>query len=315
MRIHNYRDQVAGSGKRVLLCEPDARIVEAAQQLRKEGIVEPVLVGDTQAFSEHGSIEGIEVIPVKPEQYEHQYYELRKHKDISQEEARKALEDPALYSCMLLRDNQADGLVCGATWPTARTLRAALHTLRKGRAFSYFILRTGQGDYVFADCAFNIQPTAEELAEIAYGAGIETQWLGLPVNIAMLSFSTYGSAKHADQEKVARATQLLKEKAADKNWKIGGEMQVDAALDKAVGKSKAPDSQVQGDATVFIFPDLDAANIGYKLVQRFAHDEAVGPIISGLAKPVNDLSRGCTAEEAADTCYVTAWQSMHADQT
>ncbi len=308
--------RTAAKGRRILLCEADPRIVKAAHQLLEEGIVTPILVGETDSFHHIAqaadvSLEGIEIRAIEPAKYADKYHELRKHKGISKEDAEKALADPAFYCTMLLDAKEADGLVCGASWPTANTLRPALQILREGLVSSYFVMRHEKGDYVFSDCALNVQPTAEQLGQIAFLAGKEAERLGLPVRIALLSFSTVGSASHPDQEKVMHATELARKLVADagKDWKVGGELQLDAAIVPAVGKSKAPDSPVQGDATVLVFPDLDAGNIGYKLVQRFGGAQAIGPILTSLRRPVSDLSRGCSAQDVVEVAYVTAWQA------
>ncbi len=318
MRILNYHEQIKGLGKHILLCENDKRIISAVRTLKDEGEIEPVLLGDRALFEETAlsaglSLADITIIPIEPDRFAQKYFDIRKHKGISFDDALKSVSDPAVYGCLLLDSGQVDGLVCGCTWPTSNTLRAALQILRKGLAFSYFIMRAGQGDYLFADCAFNIQPSAQELSQIAYGAGLEAEWIGLKPRIALLSFSTYGSASHPDQKKVSVATALLlsRIKEEGKDWVVGGEIQVDTAMDPETAMIKAPNSPLKGNATVMIFPDLDAANIGYKLVQRFTHCEAIGPLISGFRKPVNDLSRGASVQDIIDTCYLTAWQSLH----
>lgn len=293
-----------GRGAKILFCEDDERIVKAVQELQEEGTITPILVTNNP-------IQGIECITIKPEEYAEQYYEIRQHKGISLEDARKTLEHPAFYASILLANGRADGLVCGASWPTADTIRPALHVLRKGLASSTMLMETNKGLYVFADCAFNVQPNAAELAQIAINSAEVAQRLGIHPKIAMLSFSTIGSASHPDQKKVADATVLVAEHIAQhqKDWVVSGEYQVDAAMVPSVAEKKAPGQAIKGDANVFIFPDLDAGNIGYKLVQRFTDSEAIGPILTGFTKPVNDLSRGCTVNEIKQVAYITAWQA------
>ncbi len=293
---------------RIALCEPDERVVQAARTLKDQGLLTPVFVGDRESFSSFGIPVGdIDVTPVDPERFAQEYFDLRKHKGISFEDAAKTAADPAFFSVLLARAGEVDGVVAGATWPTAQTILPALHVLRDGFASSSFVMKTSLGDFVFADCAFNIQPNAEELAQIALSAGLLAEQLGWSPRIALLSFSTVGSASHPDQEKVMQATTRLKGLLAEqgKDWAVYGEVQLDAAIIPEIGKSKGSG----GDANVLVFPDLDAGNIGYKLVSRFANAESVGPIMTGFSKPVNDLSRGCTVDEIIDVCCVTAWQA------
>lgn len=304
----DFRDFAKEHPARIALCEPDERIVRAARILADQGLCTPVFVGEREAFSECGVPVGdIDVIPIAPERFAQEYVDVRKHKGISLEDAVKTVADPAFFSVLLARSGEVDGVVAGATWPTANTIRPALHVLRGGFASSSFVMKTSLSDFVFADCAFNIQPNPEELAQIAFNAGLLAEQLGWSPRIAMLSFSTVGSASHPDQEKVAQATAYLKQLLSEqhRNWTAYGEVQLDAAIIPAVGKQKG----TGGDANVLVFPNLDAGNIGYKLVSRFANAESVGPIMTGFSRPVNDLSRGCTVDEIIDVCCVTAWQA------
>jgi phosphate acetyltransferase len=299
----------------ILFCEPDARIIQAAHTLKKEGKITPILIGDAQAYHQAAAnetlLEGIEILPVNASLYAKKYFEKRKHKGISIEQAHTECQHPATFATMHLLNTNADALVCGATWPTSETLRPALRLLAKDLASSYFLMDTEHGEYLFADCALNVQPTAEQLSQIAINTAQAANKLGKQPKIAMLSFSTIGSAQHPDQEKVRKATQLvhthIEEEGLD--WMVSGEIQVDAAMNKTVAQHKAPKESLKGDANIFVFPDLDAANIGYKLVQRFTGCDAVGPIITGLAKEVNDLSRGCTAEEIVQVAQLSVWNA------
>ncbi|MFT4249977.1 MAG: phosphotransacetylase [Candidatus Woesearchaeota archaeon] len=288
----------------ILFCEADKRILQAAQTLQQEG-KNVLLVGDKEAYD---AIEEttLQVIPIEPETYAQEYYERRKHKGITLQQAKQALTEPATYACMLLAQNKADVLIAGATWPTSKTLRPALQLLKKGLASSYFLMKTNKGEYYFADCALNIQPTSQELAQIAINTAQAAQKKGVKPKIAMLSFSTAGSAAHTDQEKVAQATTTVQKHIQENNlnWIVEGEIQVDAALNTEVTKQKNPDTTLHGEANILIFPDLDAANIGYKLVQQYTGCQAIGPIITGLQKEVHDLSRGCSAEEIVELARV-----------
>lgn len=312
----DFRAHARQAPKRIILCENDERVLRAARTLADEGLCVPVLVGSWEEFNAtakaHGfTLDSIEAIAIEPQRYAQQYHELRKHKNITEDDALRTLADPAYFSCMLLLDGQADGLVCGATWSTANTLRPALQLLRGGHVASYFIMRTTKGDYLFGDCALNVRPNEDELSQIAVSIALEAERLGIEPHIAMLSHSSEGSAHDPDEEKVQHAARAARAKARElgKGWPISDDIQVDAAMDEEIGEHKAPHGMVHGDATVFIFPDIDAGNIGYKLVQRFAGAEAIGPITTNLKRPVNDLSRGCTSEEVVDVCCITAWQA------
>jgi len=293
---------------RIALLEADERVVSAARFLADHKLVTPIFVGEREAFSQFGVPVGdIECIAINPERFAQEYFELRKHKGITLEDATRTLADPAFFATMLCKANAVDGVVGGATWPTANTILPALHILRDGLASSFFLMKTSLGEFFFADCAFNVQPSAQDLAHIAFATALASEEMGFSPRIAMLSFSTIGSASHPDQEKVAQATVGLKKLVSENNksWPVYGEVQLDAAIDPRIGASKG----AGGDANVLVFPDLDAGNIGYKLVSRFASATSIGPIMTGFSRPVNDLSRGCTVEEIVDVCCVTAWQA------
>ena len=291
----------------ILFCEADARIIQAAHQLQAEENITVILVGDKQAYQQAAAhqnhLEGIEILPVNPQLYADTYYEKRKHKQISKEDALSACNDPVTFSCLHLLAGHADTLVCGATWPSKTTFKPALQLLSDGVASTYFLMDTDKGEYLFGDCALNIQPDSKQLAQIAINTATAAQRMDMTPKVAMLSFSTKGSAKHPDQEKVTQATKIVTDYIKDhnKDWVVSGEIQVDAALNQEVAQHKAPTSLIQGDANILIFPDLDAANIGYKLVQQFSGCKAIGPFTSGLSKEVNDLSRGASTQEIIET--------------
>ena len=262
---------------------------------------------------------------IDPESYERMdeivntLVEIRKSKGITAEEAKKMLEDPLYLGVMLVKLNIADGMVSGAIHATASVLRPALQILKTDPSSelvsAFFIMDCPNksygedGVFLFADCALNQNPTSAELSGIAASSAKSFEaFVGSEAKIAMLSHSSKGSAKHADVDKVVEAVKLAKEKYPD--LKVDGELQLDAAIVPEIGTQKAPDSAVAGKANVLIFPDLDAGNIGYKLVQRLAGAEAYGPVLQGIAKPVNDLSRGCSAEDIVGVIAITAIQAQ-----
>lgn len=255
----------------------------------------------------------------KFEQYANKLYELRKQKGLTEEQARQLLLDPVYYGMMMVKEDDADGLVSGANHSTADTLRPALQILKTAPdtklVSAFFIMDVPDCNYgeegvlLFGDCALNENPSAENLAEIARcSANSFKTFVGKEPKVAMLSYSTYGSASSDMVDKVKEATRIVKENCPD--LIVDGELQLDAAIIPAIGKKKAPDSKLGGSANVLIFPDLNSGNIGYKLVQRFARAEAYGPICQGIAKPVNDLSRGCSAEDVAGVIAFTAVQAQ-----
>lgn len=234
-------------------------------------------------------------------------YELRKHKGLTIDEAKKLILDPAYFSCMLLKSGVADGLVAGAKWTTANTLRPALQIIKTKPTKSIvtgamLMLKKGKEPKLFADISLNVNPTSEELSEIAISSAEFMQdVVKVEPRVALLSYSTHGSAQSDMVTKVANATQLAKKS----NFKIDGEMQADSALNIITAKKKGIKSEVGGHANVLIFPDLNAGNIGYKMVAYFGEYRAIGPIMLNFNKPVNDLSRGCTTSEIVDTVVIT----------
>ena len=305
----------------------EKRNLEAAAECLKEELADIILIGKKDKIIEAaGSFDVSKAIFVDPETYDRMdemvagLAEARKSKGMTLEEARKILMDDSLFvAVMLVKMGVADGMVSGAIHSTADTLRPALQILKTAPGTvlvsSFFIMVTKTPQYgddgilLFADCALNQNPNPAELACIAGdSAKSYNAFIGKEARVAMLSHSTMGSAKHADVTKVVDAVKIAKEKYPD--LKLDGEIQLDAAIVKEVGELKAPNSTVAGKANVLVFPDIDAGNIGYKLVQRFGNAEAFGPILQGIAKPVNDLSRGCSANDIVAVVALTSVQAQ-----
>lgn len=302
---------------RILLPEwTDSRIIEAAKSIKDQKIAQIVLFDEDAASSL-----GVESINPKNEDLKAEYaqtlFELRKHKGVTFESALEMLSNSSVFAMVALQRGDVDGVVTGAITPSQEVLSNALRIVgvaEGSRLVSSLFLMVFDDNHkrygenlIFSDCAMNISPNSEELAEIAQSAyEAADSFLSESPNLAMLSFSTNQSANHAEVDKVRVATELLKSKLPDVN--IIGNVQLDAALDANVLQIKDPDSSFLPPANVFIFPNLDAGNIGYKLVQRFSGARAIGPILQGLSKPVNDLSRGCSVDEIINTVVVTANQ-------
>lgn len=302
----------------------DDRVLEAARKIVDAGIADVIVVGNPAAIAEKGhNLEGVTVIdnmgdPLRKELAEG-LFELRKAKGMTPEEADSLMDDVMYFGTMLLKTGRADGLVGGACHATKDVLHPALRIIETAPGSklvsSFFVMEVPDcafgdaGTFMFADCAVCIQPNAEELSEIAIAtANSYEKIFGSEARVAMLSHSSYGSVKDADTDKVTEALAIAKQKAPERA--IDGELQADAALVPSVAASKAPDSPVAGKANVLVFPDLDAANIGYKLVQRLAKAEAYGPILQGLGAPMNDLSRGCSADDIVGVAAITAVQAQ-----
>ena len=302
---------------RILLPEStDSRIIAAAKSIKDQKIAQIVLFDEESASSL-----GLESINLKNEDLKAQYaqtlFELRKHKGVTVESALEMLSNKSVFAMMALQRGDVDGVVTGAITPSQEVLSNALRIVGVAEGSklvsSLFLMVFDDnhsmygGNLIFSDCAMNINPNSEELAEIAKSAYETAQsFLTQSPKLAMLSFSTNQSAKHAEVDKVREATELLRSSLPDIN--VIGNVQLDAALDPDVLKIKDSDSSFLPPANVFIFPNLDAGNIGYKLVQRFSGARAIGPILQGLSKPVNDLSRGCSVDEIINTVVVTANQ-------
>ena len=306
--------------KTIVFPEPTGeRILRAASRLGEEELVKPVLIGNEEAVNNlanelNVSISNCEIIdPANYEKMDEMVsaFVERRNGKVNEEDARDILLDENYFGTMLVYLGEADGLVSGAAHSTSDTVRPALQIIKTKegvqKTSGVFVMVRNDEKYVFADCAINIAPTSEDLAEIAVESARTAQLFDIEPRVAMLSFSTKGSAKSEETERVIKAVELAKEK--DPNLLIDGEFQFDAAFVPSVAKKKAPDSVIQGDANVFIFPSLEAGNIGYKMTERLAGFEAVGPILQGLNKPVNDLSRGCSEEDAYKLALITAAQA------
>ena len=305
----------------------DIRTYQAASSVIKEGTAKVVLIGTNEEIKEHAKdidISGATVIDPrtndKTASYIEKLVELRKNKGLTKEDAEDLLLNNYLYyGVMMVKMGDAGGMVAGASHSTADVLRPSLQILKtkpgSKLVSSFFVMVVpdcdlgDNGTFVFADCGLEQNPDAERLANIAVSAAESFEALvGGEAKVAMLSHSSMGSAKHPDVDKVVEATKIARELAPGVS--IDGELQLDAAIVPAIGKSKAPNSKVAGNANVLVFPDLDSGNIGYKLVERLAKAEAYGPITQGIAAPVNDLSRGCSAEDIAGLVAITAVQAQ-----
>lgn len=298
----------------------DERILKAAGRLASENLVTPILIGNIEEVQAKASELGVSLDAAEiydPESYADMdqmvasFVERRKGK-ATEEDARKILTDENYFGTMLVYMNKANGLVSGATHSTADTVRPALQIIKTKQGVKktsgVFIMVREDEKYVFADCAINIAPDAMDLAEIAIESAKTAEMFDLEPRVAMLSFSTKGSAKSEETERVAEA--VAEAKRREPSLVLDGEFQFDAAFVPSVAKSKAPGSVIQGDANVFIFPSLEAGNIGYKIAQRLGGFEAVGPILQGLNSPVNDLSRGCNEEDVYKLAIITAAQGL-----
>jgi len=304
----------------------DIRTIKATAMVLEKGYANIVLVGEEEkinALKGDLNIDGAKIVnPLtsdKFDDYANTLYELRKHKGMTIEQARETIKNPLYWGVMMVKKGEADGMVAGAINSTANTLRPALQILKTAPntklVSSFFIMVVpdcefgSNGTFLFSDCGLVENPSAEDLSEIALASAKSFENLvGDEPKVAMLSYSSYGSAKSDLTQKVVEATRLAKEKAP--GLLLDGELQADAALVPSVGASKAKGSPVAGQANVLVFPDLNSGNISYKLVQRLAKAEAYGPILQGIAKPVNDLSRGCSAEDIVGVITITAVQAQ-----
>ena len=327
--LDSIKEKAKADVKHILLPEgSEERTVQAARIITDEKIAKVTLLGDEEEIKKVAEkfnvcLCGIDIInPLTDPDFEHYangFYELRKAKGMTPEKARETIKNTLFYACMMIKEGKADGMVSGAINTTGNTLRPGLQIIKMAKGIntisSCFIMEIPNKEYgdnglmLFGDCAININPNPDELASIAIAtANTAKTLLGMDPKVAMLSFSTKGSAKHENVDKVTAALAKVKELAPDLD--VDGELQADAAMVPKVAALKAPGSKVAGHANVLIFPDLQAGNIGYKLVQRLAGAEAAGPVSQGFAKPINDLSRGCSIADIVSVVAITAVQAQ-----
>ena len=332
--IEKIKERAKQNIKTIVLPEAeDIRTLKATEIVINEQYAKIILIGNKEKILKKTqeneiNIEGAQIIEPKTsenyEKYANLLYDLRKNKGMTEEKAKELVLDPVYFGMLMLKDKQseADGLVSGAAHSTADTLRPALQILKTAPntklVSAFFVMEVPDcqygenGTFIFGDAGLNANPTPEELSEIAISSSKSfRQLVNKEPKVAMLSYSTHGSAKSESTEKVIEATKILKEKAPE--LKADGELQLDAAIIPEISESKAPNSNIKGEANVLIFPNLDAGNIGYKLVQRLAKAEAYGPLCQGIAKPVNDLSRGCSYQDIAGVIAITAVQAANKD--
>ncbi len=327
--INDIKQRAKQDIKTIILPESnDLRVIKATEQVLKEGYSDIILIGNKEEIKKIAQENNIDISkakivdPLKSDkfsEYAEKFYELRKAKGMTLDKAKEIMKDNVYFGMMMVKQGDGDGLVSGACHSTADTLRPALQILKTApgtKLVSAFFLMVvpnceygENGAFVFGDCGLNEYPDPEALSEIAISSSKSfKQLVGKEPKVAMLSYSSYGSAHSPLTDKVVEATKLLKEKMPE--LIADGELQLDAAIIPEIAASKAPGSPLKGEANTLIFPDLDAGNIGYKLVQRFAKAEAYGPLCQGIARPVNDLSRGCSAKDIAGVVAITAVQAQ-----
>ena len=302
----------------------DERMLQAAERILAEGVANLVILGDAAAIEASPyALDGARIVDVRTAEERAEFaaalYELRRHKGLTPEQAEALMDDVLYFGVMMVKQGLADGMVAGACHATGDVLRPSLQILKTAPGVklvsSFFVMCVpdcdlgAHGTFLFSDCGLEVQPDSEKLAHIAGNSAKSWETLmGEEARVALLSHSTHGSAKNADAAKVVEATEIARELAP--HLALDGELQLDAAIIGSVGASKAPGSPVAGRANVLVFPDLDAGNIGYKLVQRLARAEAYGPVTQGIAAPVNDLSRGCSADDIVGVIAITCVQAQ-----
>lgn len=315
--MEEIKEKARKQRKTIVLPEAhDERVIQAAGEITKEGFCSIILLGDENKIREDANklnidLSGVRIInPLKSDKlsdFTNIYFNLRKSKGVDFEKAKETMKNNLFFGAMMVREGMADGFVGGSASPTADVLRAGIHCVGMPEGIStvssFFLMIWQEKVFAFADCAVVPNPTEEQLADIAISTADNfSKLVGDEPRVAMLSFSTKGSAEHEMIDKVRKATEIVKKKRSD--IKIDGELQFDAAIVEKVGKSKAPGSEIAGKANVLIFPDLNAGNIGYKIAQRMGGAEAIGPIVQGLRKPVFDLSRGCSVDDIVGTAAI-----------
>jgi len=318
--IEKFRQLAKSKQKTIVLPEgEEERVIKAAIFLAKNQLVKPILLGNPENIKPMAAsvdFDELSVQIIDPKKSDHKgdwankFYEMRKHKGLTQEQATDLIKNPLYFGAFMLKEGMADGAVAGSINTTGDVLRAAIQIVglapNVSVVSSSFIMALKEGKILtFADCAVIPEPDAEQLASIAISSSVTHQKLvESEPYVALLSFSTKGSAKHPLVDKVTEAKQIIENKSPD--LKVDGELQFDAAYIEQIGKRKAPGSDVAGNANVYIFPDLNAGNIGYKLTERIGGAQAIGPVIQGLAKPFNDLSRGCSVEDVINVACICA---------
>ncbi len=328
--LESIKEKASKEIKTIVLPESkDIRVIEAARKITDEKFAKVILIGNKEVIKNTApniDVSDITIIdPLTSEKYDlyvQKLFELRQAKGVTLEKAKELVKDNIYFATMMIKEKDADGLVAGSICSTSDTLRPALQIVKTKPntklVSSFFVIQVPNkelgedGIFLFSDCGLNVNPNAEELSEIAIStANTWKSFFGTEPKVAMLSYSTYGSAPLVENmnQKVVEATKLVKEKAP--NLLIDGEIQLDAAIIPEVASKKAPDGALKGRANILIFPDLNAGNIGYKLVHRFGNAEAYGPVTQGILRPVNDLSRGCSVDDIVGSVAITAVQSQN----